>query len=240
MTTGQHGAVQITRKGLLIWGLLVFFIAGWMFVLGILVGRGTAPVAVDMNRLEQELRDLKTTLLEKENAQLALESDERRTPADLGFYEALKKPGQARDFKMDPPPQVETVEALSPPPQPPAAPPADEPARKTVAQAPAPEARPRKDIGNVRSATRKEASADAVQGRFSVQVGAFKDADRAEQMAADLRGKGFPSCRIETPLQNGAALHRVRVGAFKDRGAAESMLAKLKSSNIKGLVVATQ
>jgi cell division protein FtsN len=238
MTTGQHGAVQITRKGLLIWGLLVFFIAGWMFVLGILVGRGTAPVAVDMNRLEQELRDLKTTLLEKETAKLALESDERKTPADLGFYEALKKPGQARDFKMDPPPQVEKVEALSPPPQPPASPPADEPARKTVA--PAPAAPPRKDTGNARTATRKEAGADAVQGRFSVQVGAFKDADRAEQMAADLRGKGFPSYRIESPLQNGTALHRVRVGAFNDRGAAESMLVKLKTSNIKGLIVATQ
>lgn len=238
MTTGQDGALQITRKGLLIWGLLVFFIAGWMFVLGILVGRGTASVSVDMNRLEQELRDLKAALLEKESAKLALESEDRKTPADLGFYEALKKPGQKRDFKMDPPPQVEKVAEISPAPRQPAAPLVDEPVRKTVTQAAAPEARSPKDTGNPRGAARKEASADAVRGRYSVQVGAFKDAEGAEKMAANLRGKGFPSYHVETPLKNGGALHRVRVGSFKERGAAESMLTKLKSSNIKGFIVA--
>ncbi|NNK00282.1 MAG: hypothetical protein HKP58_07695, partial [Desulfatitalea sp.] len=34
-------AIRITRRGVVVWGALVFFILAWMFVLGVLVGRGT-------------------------------------------------------------------------------------------------------------------------------------------------------------------------------------------------------
>ena len=44
MAKGRSGVIQISRKGMLVWIGLFLFVAAWMFVLGIMVGRGIAPV----------------------------------------------------------------------------------------------------------------------------------------------------------------------------------------------------
>ena len=83
--------IQISRKGLLIWIGLVVFIAGWMFVLGILVGRGAAPVNIEVGRLEKELADLKAKMLNQEQARVADQvSGKGSDSSQLGFYEELK------------------------------------------------------------------------------------------------------------------------------------------------------
>ena len=78
------------------------------------------------------------------------------------------------------------------------------------------------------------------EGRFSVQVAAFKNAANAERLVASLKTDGFPAYQIQTPLDGGSRfLYRVRVGAFEDRRAAEQMLVRLQGRKVKGLVVAT-
>jgi cell division septation protein DedD len=234
--------INITRKGLFIWAGLFLFIAGWMFVLGILVGRGTAPVTLDMDRLEKELIELKSALLKKESAQLESQGPQQ-TPAttDLGFYEALKQAKPDPDFKAAPEPRNpkpdEVTIKVRPVPEPPppktvtpAAKPAEKPVEKpkaTIAKAPAPQPAPR-------------ATPTSTQGHFSIQVAAFKNADNSQRMVEKLKSQGFPAYHIQTPLANGSGhLYRVRVGAFEDRHAAETMLAKLQRRKLKGLVVAT-
>ena len=108
MLKDQKATIQITRKGVFIWAALFFFIAAWMFVLGILVGRGTAPVTLDMDRLEKELFELKSALLKKENAQFENSADRQAAPPiELGFYEALKQTKPDREFKVNPSPPAQ-------------------------------------------------------------------------------------------------------------------------------------
>lgn len=63
--------------------VILFFVSAWMFFLGILVGRGTAPVSFDTTGFQAAL------------ARLALESKVAPVlpeAADLDFYDVLKKP----------------------------------------------------------------------------------------------------------------------------------------------------
>ncbi|MBR9981817.1 MAG: hypothetical protein KFF50_12390, partial [Desulfatitalea sp.] len=92
MAKPQPYAVQVTRKGVFVWIGLLFFVMGWMFILGILVGRGMAPVSLDTHALEEELEALKAAIVEQEEEQLTAHGGADKGAADLGFYEALKKP----------------------------------------------------------------------------------------------------------------------------------------------------
>ena len=47
------------RKGLVLQIGLIFFVSIWMFILGVFVGRGTAPVQFDIEELQKELAALK-------------------------------------------------------------------------------------------------------------------------------------------------------------------------------------
>ena len=58
--------LQLTRKGVWFWIVSIFFISAWMFALGILVGRGTAPVRFDIHQLQKELAELKKKTLKEE------------------------------------------------------------------------------------------------------------------------------------------------------------------------------
>lgn len=229
-------AQSITRKGKVIWAIIFVFIAGWMFILGILVGRGTAPVNLDMGRFEKELADLRSALREKEDDQAADESGQQNpTTTQLGFYEALMQTKPAKDFKVDP--KLIDREALESRPEP--APAAPKPASRTAPEKetrekPAPQPRqPSKPKEPVKSP-------DIEKGGYTIQVAAFSDAANSRRMVSRLKEKGFPAYQIQSPSgSSGAVLHRVRVGAFKDRQSAETMLAKLNRQQFKGLVVST-
>lgn len=73
-------------------------------------------------------------------------------------------------------------------------------------------------------------------GMWAVQLGSFSRKDNAEQLAADLRKKGFAA--FLSQLDTGStSLHRVRVGPQKDRQSAESVAAQLQKSGHSGQVV---
>ena len=103
LTDNTKPAIHVTRRGLLVWIGLVVFIAGWMFVLGILVGRGTAPVTLNAHKLETELAKLKARMVQKEEAKVeAQASGTDKQKSELGFYEALKKGKPETKLKIKP------------------------------------------------------------------------------------------------------------------------------------------
>lgn len=221
-------AVQITRKGVMVWIGLLLFALGWMFVLGILVGRGTAPVPLQARNLQKELAALKTAMEDKEREQLAAQSGQGEPKsADLGFYEALKQPPpKPPDTQPAPPSPAKPAPAPKPDPAPapePAPTPAPAPPKPPAAQT-APAAAP---------------AADAAD-RFTIQVAAFREAQSAEQMVATLRGKGYPAYHLRTTVADKGEWFRVRVGAFASREAAETMLRKLNGDQMQGMVIGTQ
>ena len=245
VTEKKKPVVQITRKGLVVWCALGLFIAGWMFVLGILVGRNTAPVSLDAGRLEQELAELKASIVKKQEAEIeAQASGDVKNKPELGFYEALKKdPAAGKQFKMQPDP-------VKPPSKP-------RPAQPEAAQAPVPEktATPRQPASNATAANRSmpasekaspgKANADKAaarpdKGKLTIQVAALKEAGGADRLVDSLRKKGYPAYQIQTATKDNEAWYRVRVGAFSARADAQRMLEKLKQDKLKGLIVQTQ
>ncbi|MDP7417006.1 MAG: hypothetical protein QF888_03315, partial [Desulfobacterales bacterium] len=59
MPKGKEPRVNGRHKEYLIWFSVIFFVAAWMFFLGILVGRGTAPVKFNIEKLQKKLAALK-------------------------------------------------------------------------------------------------------------------------------------------------------------------------------------
>ena len=67
----------------------MIFVAAWMFLLGVIVGRGTAPVTFDIEKFQKELADLKEAVLKKQKQKFPLNSGTPKE-TELGFYEKLK------------------------------------------------------------------------------------------------------------------------------------------------------
>jgi len=78
-----------------LWIALVLLISGWMFFLGVLVGRGTAPALFDYQRIETEITALAKTFTDSRKAQNDMVTDTVITPAGLEYPEELKKKTEA-------------------------------------------------------------------------------------------------------------------------------------------------
>lgn len=241
MSEAKKTIVQISRKGLLIWAGLVFFVAAWMFILGILVGRGTAPVNLDADRLQKELAKLKEAMAAKEQAEVeAQAAGQKAGKADLGFYEALKEPPPANSFKVlrpDPP----APRSARPKPAPAPAP-SGKVDKKKAAAAAATGSKPDIAPKPAAPATKAKPSkppdkAAQTTGRFTIQVAALREAAGADKLVDMLRKKGYPAYQIRSGAEHNGGWYRVRVGAFKARGEAEDMLKKLQGDKLKGLIV---
>ncbi len=73
-------------------------------------------------------------------------------------------------------------------------------------------------------------------GMWAVQLGAFSDRAKADNLAADLRRQGFAAFLTKVSTDKGQ-LHRVRIGPQADRAAAEAVAKKLESSGHTSRVV---
>jgi cell division septation protein DedD len=226
----------IPGKTLLIWGGAALFTAVWMFVLGILVGRGTAPVNLEVGKLEKELADLKAAMTRKEHAEI----DARTTgkgdgKPHLGFYEALKDPKRSKPFTPKSPGNEKTRQPPKPARAEKRVQPKSNGAKKTPSQSSTrpdrkPAAKPvASDTGGGGNGT----------GRYTIQVAAVQTSDNAERLVMKLRKKGYPAYQVRVQVKGKGVWHRVRVGAFKNRTEAERMLAKLKAGRHGGQVVRT-
>lgn len=77
--------------------------------------------------------------------------------------------------------------------------------------------------------------AHRTEGSFTVQVGAFRERDRALGLR-DLLKARFP----EAVVRSEGGWHRVQVGAFRDRGAAEELAEELRRLGWEAVPVATR
>jgi cell division septation protein DedD len=95
MPTEKKTAFGFKKQGHSMWiGMIVFF-SIWMFVLGVFVGRGTAPVTFDIEKLQKELIALKDSVLDEQKEQFETYMETAQQKTNLGFYEALKAPDGA-------------------------------------------------------------------------------------------------------------------------------------------------
>jgi DedD protein len=231
----------ITRKGVVVWCALLLFVMTWMFVLGILVGRGTAPLPAPKKALENELDEIRAAMLDKAGRQA--EAQGNPNEPELGFYEALKKAPAKTDTRIPPPPAPKKktepapaapVKAAAPAPAA-VRTPAESPSQPVVKEA---AAQPKPPVQT--EARSAPPSPSPVQdGRYTIQIAAYRDARSAEKMVEELRAKGYPGYFLHTEIKDKGFWFRVRVGAFNERTAAEGMLKRLNGDRYQGMVVGT-
>jgi len=217
---------RVSRRNLFIWGALMVFILIWIFILGILVGRGTAPAPFDPRRLEKELAELKAELLKKQRRQVdAVASGKLRQP-DMELFRSLKESGAGPHVDLPPAPApVPGVKNGQP--------------SRLKALKHETRRRPAAKEASVRPQPKVSAAETAAAGRagYTVQVASLKDPAAAAKMAAALAGRGLEAYQIKVDLGGKGTWYRVRVGRFADRKAAQKMVERLKKMHYSAMVV---
>jgi cell division septation protein DedD len=208
--------LQLTSKGFLLGLCLLFLISGWMFVLGVLVGRGTAPVNFDIQALQNELKQLKESMIKQERR--AMESDTAKTGDQIAleFYEALKKKEQTEQFKLP-----EKKKKSQDPPQSPLV------SQKRIS----------KSNDTVKQKRDLPKITPQAAGSTAVQVASTKDQASAIEMVNKLKQLGYAGFQVRAVIPNKGTWYRVRVGPYRTKAEAEQMRKELVKDGFRGLVV---
>lgn len=208
-------SVPLTRKGLIIWISLTFVASAWMFVLGIIVGRGTAPVKFDIEKLQKELALLRETGIMKELRKYKIDTDVERHKTEMGFYETLKDAKKDVELKVDERKQPD----------------------KSLAEDKDPETKKIVISENITPKKLPKENKISESNPFTIQVASLRDPKKANEMVAELKQKGYPAYRITAEIPGKGTWYRVRVGSYKGKAEANSMLGRLNKNRVKGMVV---
>ncbi len=218
----KKSSLSFTRKELFLWLGVIFLSMVWMFILGIIVGRGLSPVRFDVEELKEELVALKQEALKaKEKAsQPEEEADERH----LGFYDILTEKKEMARLKS-----LENVKNGSG-------------QEDTIATSL--ETSSRKDPQKKPPAKRSERETPARKvvetsspARYTLQIASFRDTTRAKAFISTLESKGYDAYQVAAHVDGKGIYHRVRIGHFRHKQAARKLLAQLKQDNLNPLLI---
>lgn len=224
---------------------MYIFIAGWIFLLGVMVGRGTSPVEFDTLKFQKRLETIAREFGKKKEPQKKI---------DLKFYEVLDHPVP----EEGPVPKKNSMEII-PKKEPAAATdviPEKKSRKKTTIKkqenisSPDSEIKKPLPVNNPepvpvisKSADLQKTKAqvpvmrpDISKGAYTIQVSAhsaFKDA--VTQMAL-LEEKGFSTYRVKGE-KDGVTWYRVRTGSFASYDEAKAFQEKLDKAQIKSMII---
>jgi cell division septation protein DedD len=221
--------MTLSRKAAGGWSVVVFIISAWMFVMGVMVGRGTAPVSFDIDQLKKTLESAQRTVQQKlPQIRPRPEAAEMKNKADLGFYDSLPKSREETETlnltkslpalaKTEPPAQKPAESAAPPKAEKPAAVPA--PASAPAAPPPA-------------------APAQAAPGKpLTVQIAAVKTEEEARRLLEKLRQRGYGAYIEPIATPDKGAWYRLRMGEFPSKEFARSTVDRLQKDGFKPDIV---
>jgi cell division septation protein DedD len=239
--------IVLTRRKIASWVFLIFFLCAWMFVLGVLVGRGTAPVKFDIAAIEKKIEASKKDDLDKqEKIPAQKDSATLKDKTTLEFYEALKE--NSEDTKV---PALQEPKVIKPKIEKPAEkavsqkPQATAPKKPTSAKAASQKAgsqeskpvkTPQKDV----STKEKVAAVEKTRTTgpiYTIQAASVKDPKDADQLVQKLKKSGYPAYRAIGKVPGKGIWFRVRIGAYKSKSEALSTMNKLKKDGFKPILV---
>jgi cell division protein FtsN len=239
--------IVMTRRKIAGWVFVIFFLCAWMFVLGILVGRGTAPVKFDIAAIEKKIEASKRNDPGKpEKMPAHKDSATLKDKTKLEFYEALKE--NSEDTKVPALQQPKIIKQKI-----------EKPAPKAVAPKP-PEATPQKPTsgkavsqkaGAQKSQPGKAAQKDAPTKKkvaavkptsssgpiYTIQAASVKNAKDADRLIEKLKKSGYPAYRAIGKVQGKGIWFRVRIGEYKNKSEALGVIKKLKKDGLKPILV---
>lgn len=205
------------------WFWAVILISGCMFTVGVLVGRGNAPVEFDIQQLQNEIKALKAKERKAETARYKVEP---------GFYEELKKPVESNSSSAPKAPVKKQLPSPAPkepikkPPQPPA----------TLENNPAAKHKAKNGSqGKIGKALKELGGGDKP---LTIQVSSLKDHALAQRTVQALKAAGYHAYVITAIVPGKGVWHRVRLGAYADKKEAEQVMKQLKSEGRKPILLA--
>ena len=234
------------KKGIIYF--VLFFIVVWMFILGVFVGRDSAPVKFDTRKFQKRLANIAG---EYETEHKGSEE------TDIQFYEILQKPMSAPEIENSSDQQNSITRSIV------------EPTKKknkantgneestgikvdstkTIAlklsKKSMTRAKQTSEFGELVksvSAPKKKTSgkedppAENVRDKYTIQIAAFRDVTGAIEKISSLKAKGHIAYKTLGKVQAGI-WHRVRVGPFPDAETARKYLRQLKQDNINGIII---
>jgi len=242
----------LSRRAIAGWLVVMFVVSGWMFAIGVLVGRGTAPIEFVVSKPQRELEIEIGDLLKKEQERSSEESDSGKGKNDLDFYEALpdnrvdakiteKAPAPITEKKSDPPPDDK-----------PDIPRKESKKKKTISQnrdkdkSESPDSGPAKPLELTNSEPAKPSEPAKIESKgdtkpagkpYAIQVAAFKSAEDADHKVAELKAKGFSASRAIGKVPGQGIWYRVRIGDFRTKAEADDTMSKLRKAGMKPILV---
>ncbi len=232
-------------------GMIYMVVGTWLFVLGVLVGRGTAPVNFDIGKLQRQLAQLKQKAVAEAEKRYRIDLRSLGNSSDLDFYQALKGAGDKNGAKQDlarinPLPPVQPLPTLQETTPKGKSPETGKPARdqglttvaeKQAAVVPVKKAdatlplKPEPKPDSHAKAAKRDSTHTMV-----IQVAAMKDPKQAGDMVARLKALGYPAFRTAAVVPGRGVWYRVQIGYFRDAADAADTLAKLQRYKFKAFL----
>jgi cell division septation protein DedD len=212
----------LTRKAVIGWLVAIFIACGWMFALGVLVGRDQAPIEFDVDALEKKIHQLRQKESAAGSGGSGKKSSATRDKNELDFYEALPENREdVRIPKKTPPektagtvrPSGKTAGSVS-----------------TAAAKPPPEAKDRPRI----------TVAEVPKGAYTIQAASVKSKPDADRLVNKLIRRGYPAYLLTSRIEGKGTWHRVRIGAYPTSDAAKPVLTELRRTGMKPILVKTK
>jgi cell division protein FtsN len=235
VTLPKKPLLVLSRRAITGWVCFIFFVCAWMFVIGVLVGRGTAPIKFDIAKTQKSLMASTEDLKNKEQLRNQGKSGIVKDKTKLDFYEALrdnredtqigkKKLSPSISKKVEPTPEKKLPLSID-----------GKTEKKIIEKAEPPQTgstkQSQKPLIASRSTTRPSVKA------YTIQVASVKDTRDADRLVAELKKKGFHAHRAIGKVPGKGIWYRVRVGKYKTRASARHTLNKLKKAGMKPIVV---
>jgi len=230
---------------------LLFFVAcGFMFILGVLVGRNTMPVRFDMADLNEQLGRLQKSVLAEDAETLETETLLESMPFE--FYEKLRDdpirvPPDDDDmplrliepkFEKDPP-ASKTLVGVAPDDKPPRT-------RQQAEKRPAPPSpdtsREAAESSEIRPLSQEKSHggtgpADGAERGYVIQVASLRDRENAETVRDKFKSRGYPAYTREAVVEGQGKWTRVRIGPYDDREQARKDLVRLQEAGVDAILL---
>jgi cell division protein FtsN len=230
--------IVLNRRKMTGWIIGILFLCAWMFVLGVLVGRDTAPVKFDIQQLLPSRDDSNTEAQVEEKSQSTKGSVAVKDKTKLRFYEHLpedQKDTSVPDIKPEPaaPPEKEDQSQSQ-----------DSELKQKSQIKKAETERAPSAITAAKQEDQKDASAAGTKqstgALYTIQAASVKKAKDADRMVAELKQKGYPAYRTIGKVAQKGIWFRVRIGEYNSKAEARQTLNKLKKLGLKPILVQKQ
>ncbi len=233
---------ELSRKKLTFCVLSLAAALCWMFVLGLLVGRGISLVnSEDVSLRAEFMRFLGLGKQTGQPVPKAAETwgDPKKMMESLNYYEDLTGKGTPAPGVPPKAGSAEEVSAADPTTTEPVKDHPSKRARAASQAAPQAQAEPeRQPAAETKTAKAAPPPSIGSSEQFTLLVASLKDPENAQRLMEQLKAKGY-SPRLEAlDLNGGGRWNRVLVGSFQTRDAAIKFAAEFnKKESMEGLVI---